>query len=404
MMKNRILLVPCMIWLCFGMSASAGLGERMLEEVPQYDGVEVSGKGETSFKSNVNGKDVISNIAADYTIATVTDPFQLEVTLDLVFKAEFEEKSSSYDMYIEKVSDGYDIYRDGKFLSNMNDISSIWKYGESGYNATNLYSSLNDIFKENGENLSVVVDGGVLSEYMGSLFPNDDEILDFLSSIIASSSFEIEYNVDSNTTLPKGIWVNLIGSKNDMLEDISITCNSTISYIDIKIENPKTSGTDGPFVLENEKDVDYIEAGLYAVGEDIPAGEYIILANISGECILNISEEQKSDGTLQMISSLQILDLEVINLEEGTTIELLEGKMVGGDKVLLNKECSPRLRVGKDIEKGTYMVKSVDPSKEATWSIDAKDGVVSSNSFKGTSDYFYVENGDLLTLLNCRIV
>jgi len=157
-----------------------------------------------------------------------------------------------------------------------------------------------------------------------------------------------------------------------------------------------------------EEESKYLEAGMYKVGGDIPAGEYLIIA----EGTMGYYQVAKdSSGDLDsIISNDNFSSTRYITVSDGQYLEIKRAKMI------LASEVEPQIpedgvytdgmyKAGKDIPAGEYKVVSTEGMAYFEVSKDSKGtlgSIVTNDNFEGEK-YLTIKDGQYLKLNRCRI-
>lgn len=162
-----------------------------------------------------------------------------------------------------------------------------------------------------------------------------------------------------------------------------------------------TADTEKPAEKESSK---YIKAGMYKVGKDLPAGEYLIIGDGSMS-YYQVSKD--STGSLDSIlTNDNFSNTRYVTVSDGQYIEFRNAKMI------LASEAEPQTnfsngmyKVGKDIPAGEYKVAAdgmgyFEVAKDSKGNIDS---IVTNSNFEGEK-YVTVKDGQYLKLQNCKLV
>jgi hypothetical protein len=156
----------------------------------------------------------------------------------------------------------------------------------------------------------------------------------------------------------------------------------------------------------NAKNDGSISEGMYKVGKDITAGEYVLIGD---GAYYQVSKD--SSGTLEsIISNDNFKGSRYITVKDGNYIEFKNAKMSPIDKAPVFKEEDGKYqpgmyKVGRDIDPGEYKVVSdggsayVEVAKNSAGGLDS---IVSNDNFTGNK-YVSVQQGQYIKLVNCYI-
>lgn len=192
---------------------------------------------------------------------------------------------------------------------------------------------------------------------------------------------------------------------------------TSIGYIDSNIIQQCLNITNGigdvnTGVVENLKPTTKtIKAGMYKVGKDISAGEYLITSN-SGSYASYYEVTSDSTGNVDSILSNDIFSgTRYITLKNGQYIKIEDSTMIlskyaKAQKAKNGKFGNGMYKIGLEIPAGEYIIMS--NSSDAYYevrndSLGDVDGVVTNDIFSG-SRYITVEKGQYLILNNCYLI
>jgi len=159
-----------------------------------------------------------------------------------------------------------------------------------------------------------------------------------------------------------------------------------------------------PKVIAN----DPIESGMYKVGGDLPAGEYLLL----GSAMSYYQITKDSSGTLKsIISNDTFNNTRYITLENGQYLEFSEAKMFPIEKAPIispvdGKYQEGMYKVGRDIEAGEYIAMPVgkttsyiEVSKNSNGTLNS---IITNDIFR-TKKYITIKNGQYIKFTGCYI-
>jgi hypothetical protein len=154
--------------------------------------------------------------------------------------------------------------------------------------------------------------------------------------------------------------------------------------------------------------IKYIKAGMYKVGKDIPAGEYLIIAEGMG--YYQVTKD--SSGSLDsIITNDNFSSTRYVTVSDGQYIEIVASKMILASEAKPQKPQNDEYadgmyKVGKDIPAGEYKIVSTggmayfEVAKDSSGSLDS---IVTNDNFEGEK-YITVKDGQYLKLVDCKIV
>jgi hypothetical protein len=174
--------------------------------------------------------------------------------------------------------------------------------------------------------------------------------------------------------------------------------------------NPPPQNQTGQSATTRQEKTNYINAGMYKVGQDLKAGEYLLYSN-GGFAYYQVSKD--STGSLDsIISNDNFTNTRYITVEDGQYIEFRDAKMLPSSEAqpqqpVDGKYPSGMYKTGKDIKAGEYKV-SADSGQSAYIEVRKSskgrlDEIVSNDNFTGEK-YITVSEGQYLTMNNCSIL
>lgn len=161
--------------------------------------------------------------------------------------------------------------------------------------------------------------------------------------------------------------------------------------------------------VENEKS-DWIKSGMYKVGKDIPAGEYIVVCD-SVSCYIEVAND--SSGTIDsIVTNDNISTHTYISLSNGQYFTVKGGKFIPEEKMDAFQSQNGQFgegkyKVGKDIPAGEYKVKATGSCyiEVSTGSKGVLDEIVTNDNIEtGTEKYITISDGQYVTVKRGVIV
>mgnify|MGYP003618920709 CR=1 FL=1 len=161
-----------------------------------------------------------------------------------------------------------------------------------------------------------------------------------------------------------------------------------------KEENTKTN-TASNSEPEKEEVKGYKE-GMYKVGSDIPAGEYVLFADNSGNGYYERNEDSGGDS---IIDNDNFSTFVYVNFKDGEYAKIANSRAVSSSEITesLAKDGITKgtYKVGKDIEAGEYKIVS---EGDTYWERTDKDGeIIDNDNFENTA-YVTLKNGEYFKL------
>lgn len=153
-----------------------------------------------------------------------------------------------------------------------------------------------------------------------------------------------------------------------------------------------------------------IKAGMYKVGEDIAAGEYVLFADQGIMAYYQVSKD--SSGRLEsIITNDNFYGTRYVSVVSGQYLELKNSKMLPIEKAPVlqatdNKFEEGMYKVGRDLPAGEYKVipdrggsAYVEVSKDASGQLNS---IVSNDNFDAEK-YITVNDGQYIKLVSCYL-
>lgn len=152
------------------------------------------------------------------------------------------------------------------------------------------------------------------------------------------------------------------------------------------------------------KETTWKSPGMYKVGSDIKAGEYIIRTNDS--CYYSVSTD--SSGSLEsIVQNDNFKGYAYVTVADGQYLEISRGEFidVASAPILSATSGEGMYKVGRDIKAGEYKVSAVESGYVAvlTSSKGGIDSIVTNDNFTGEK-YITVADGQYLEMSRCKII
>lgn len=165
-----------------------------------------------------------------------------------------------------------------------------------------------------------------------------------------------------------------------------------------------------PTTEDEEVDNQYITDGMYKVGSDLQAGEYIIYSD-SFMSYFQISKD--STGSLDSILANDTFDgTRYVTVEDGQYLELKAAKMLPIDKAPIQEPVDGKYmpgmyKVGRDIKAGEYKVvpdtnslgSYVEVSKDSLHNLES----IITNDILSGEKYITIKDGQYIKLVGCYL-
>ncbi|MHB9150157.1 MAG: hypothetical protein ACYC33_08800 [Thermoleophilia bacterium] len=202
-------------------------------------------------------------------------------------------------------------------------------------------------------------------------------------------------NGGDNTTTTTGATVA------NATDTTQTTASATTQSTTSTTEPPSTTTEPEP------KEVGF-DAGMYKVGADIPAGEYVLIAG-AGSAYFQITKD--SSGTLEsIVANDNFSNQSIVTLKDGQYITSNDARLVPSAQAVPAELVDGRLpegmyRVGFDLPAGEY---KVIPDGSGYFEIDSNsshtlEGIISNENFD-TERYVTVKDGQYLKLSGASVV
>lgn len=192
---------------------------------------------------------------------------------------------------------------------------------------------------------------------------------------------------------------------------------TAIGHIDSNIIQQCLNVTNGigdintGIVTDSKPTAKTIKAGMYKVGKDISAGEYLITSNL-GSYASYYEVTSDSTGNADSILSNDIFSgTRYITLENGQYIKIEDSTMISAKYAKIQKAKNGKFgngmyKIGLEIPAGEYTI--VSNSSNAYYevrndSLGDVDGIVTNDFFSGNR-YITVEEGQYLILKDCYLI
>lgn len=170
---------------------------------------------------------------------------------------------------------------------------------------------------------------------------------------------------------------------------------------------PTIEPTEEPTPEPTEEATTTYESGMYKIGSDMPAGEYVIFADNILDGYMEISSS--SNGTLDdIIANANFTYNTIITVNDGNYLTLVGAYAVPFDEVNeLDTTGEGMFKVGVHIKAGEYKVKStndlfayIEVSNDSSHNLDS---IVTNDNFE-SEKYITVEDGQYLTITGGKLI
>lgn len=169
-----------------------------------------------------------------------------------------------------------------------------------------------------------------------------------------------------------------------------------------------TNPAAAPQAQQQAPDNKFIKSGMYKIGTDIPAGEYLIFS--SGTSYYQVTKD--STGSLEsIISNDNFSGTRYITVSDGQYLEIRNSKMISASEAepqqpKNNQYLDGMYKVGKDIPPGEYKVASTgglayfEVSKNSKGTLES---IISNDNFEGEK-YISIKDGQYIKLNGCKLI
>ena len=163
----------------------------------------------------------------------------------------------------------------------------------------------------------------------------------------------------------------------------------------------------GEVPADNSENDKYITAGMYKVGQDIKAGEYVVYPD--GQGYYQVSRDSTGEPE-SIIANDSFSGNRYVTVADGQYFELKNAKMLPiaetePFKPVSGKYTGGMYKVGRDIEAGEYKAIAEDDFayaeivKDSTGSFDS---IITNDNFTA-SKYVTIKDGQYIKLVNCYL-
>lgn len=167
--------------------------------------------------------------------------------------------------------------------------------------------------------------------------------------------------------------------------------------------------TDARLKSYNPSDIFTLNDGTYKVGEDLEAGEYLLLAD--GMAYFEVASDSKG-GLESIISNDNFANSRYVTIKEGTYLKLQRCTLMKPEEVSLDMSKEETLldgmyKVGKDLDPGEYKVEALGSDSYTEISNDSLGGLgsIAANDIFSGQKYVTVSEGQYLKLSNkCKLL
>jgi len=217
--------------------------------------------------------------------------------------------------------------------------------------------------------------------------------------IIAIGSCNRDSNQDGNNNV--GNNANTTTTKED---------TNNITEDNRQAEDTVEQAPDAQSKKEQDKQPEYIRAGMYKAGTDIAAGEYLLINDSPIMSYFQVTKD--SSGTLEsIIANDNFYGSRYVTVGENQYIEFRDSKMypVASAPVLQPENGRYKegmYKVGRDIPAGEYKVipegelgSYIEVSKDSRGVLDS---IISNDNFT-TEKYITIKDGQYIKLVSCYI-
>ncbi len=198
-----------------------------------------------------------------------------------------------------------------------------------------------------------------------------------------------------------------INYSNDFYKILSNAYISSEDDISYEVTTEAIEETDPTTVEVTEPPIQYYGSGTYKVGEDIPAGEYIVLSNTGDGGYYSVTSDPNGDDILfndsfEYNGIITISDGEYLHLKRSCIYNLDE--WLTQNSIPLDKS-GIMLKVGIMLPPGEYklLADNNDSGYYCIYSDSRQSNIIANDNFEGQS-YINVSDGQYLVLNRCKII
>lgn len=201
------------------------------------------------------------------------------------------------------------------------------------------------------------------------------------------------------------------GDKNNTIPQEPLPGGQNQTPDDNTGEAAENTVQDTPQETENEKAAAFIKEGMYKIGSDLPAGEYILFNETVLPSYYQVTTD--STGSLEsIVSNDNFNGNRYITVSEGQYLEFREAKGYTLENAPELKPVNGRYeegmyKVGRDIDPGEYKLIPISESVSSYVEV-AKDSkgsvysIVSNDNFQ-SEKYISISKGQYIKLIGCYI-
>ncbi len=199
--------------------------------------------------------------------------------------------------------------------------------------------------------------------------------------------------------------VGAINSPSDT-DNTSASNNDVTTTTKSDITQSTTAATTEP----TTEAVPWIKQGMYKVGSDLPAGEYVIFSD-GGMSYFQVSKD--SSGSLEgIVTNDNFTGTRYVTVNDGQYIEFSGSKMLSIDDAPIleavdNKYQEGMYKVGRDIKAGEYKIvpdgtgnSYMEVAKDSSGILDS---IVTNDNLSGEK-YITIADGQYIKLSGCHLV
>lgn len=255
----------------------------------------------------------------------------------------------------------------------------------------------------------------LLTPFDTSLYASDKEAKEQIDKLMLSSDVS-DYTYGKVDECPASFW----GRKQDFagIDDVYVTVSSiinrfsalTVMYSHFNNDDSSLANEFSELISTFSAKQDLIQyfSGMYKVGSDIEAGEYLILNSSStNDAYFGLYADSNGD---KIIANDNFAFNSIITVKKGEYLKVTRGTFCLLDdfdsRYKLNTSSSGAMfKVGVHIEPGEYKLKADDSGKGyyCIYKSSRQDKIVANDNFSGQS-YVTVKKGQYLVLNRCTIV
>lgn len=326
-----------------------------------------------------------------------------------------------------QVTKEYNLDKEYSFDDITFNVSSEWKFSENLEKGTKYWYANDSSF------IYVLYDDD--REYLSNEFENESFIESFIDGIKTSADEIIKYNIVSLFNIDNVLQLEckidnykfssysfILNSKLYSICHTAVMANGETSEMSkyfqevidsIKISEKAITNTEPPTEPETENTtqnkVKAYPSGMYKVGSDIPAGEYMLFTENSSGYLCVSSDANQDD----IIFNENFGNNLIATFEEGEYVELSRCIALKYDELPADIDEAIKkyldegamYKIGTNLKAGEYKLEATSEygGYYCVYSSSRHDDIIANDNFDSTT-YVNVSDGEYLLLTRCKII